>query len=194
MRSEAASGRIGLGEREGPSVSPAASEGTNRAFCSSVPNVRIGSVAALVCTATVTPMPASARDSCSRTRMYDEVGAGAAMFLGDTDAHQPELAEPGEELPREVVLAIPLGRVRRDLRVGDVGPAPGSRCSALSEKSMARRVWALRKSRIRSFADPRRAKTLEGGRSCGRGAPSYGEGAQFSGRACDARLPSGYSA
>jgi hypothetical protein len=52
-----------------PSASPAASGGTKRAFCSSVPKLRIGSVAALVCTATVTPTPASARDSCSRTRM-----------------------------------------------------------------------------------------------------------------------------
>ena len=50
-----------------PIVSPRASEGTKRLRCSSVPNVRIGSVAALVCTATVTPTPASARESSSST-------------------------------------------------------------------------------------------------------------------------------
>ena len=50
-----------------PSASPRASGGTKRAFCSSVPNVTIGSVAALVCTATVTPTPASARESSSST-------------------------------------------------------------------------------------------------------------------------------
>ena len=51
-----------------PMASPRASGGTKRAFCSSVPKVTIGRVAALVCTATVTPTPASARDSSSRTR------------------------------------------------------------------------------------------------------------------------------
>ena len=50
-----------------PSVSPLASGGTKRRFCSSVPNARIGSVHALVWTATVTPTPASARESSSST-------------------------------------------------------------------------------------------------------------------------------
>ena len=48
---------------------PCASGGTSRSTCSSVPCCRIGSVPALVCTATVTPTPASARDSSSRTKM-----------------------------------------------------------------------------------------------------------------------------
>ena len=52
-----------------PIFSPCARGGTNRSRCSSVPNARIGSVQALVCTATVTPTPASARDSSSSTRM-----------------------------------------------------------------------------------------------------------------------------
>ena len=52
-----------------PIFSPWASGGTNRSRCSSVPKARIGSVQALVCTATVTPTPASARESSSSTRM-----------------------------------------------------------------------------------------------------------------------------
>ncbi len=51
-----------------PISSPRASGGTKRSFCSSVPKARIGSVAALVCTATVTPAPASAREISSSTR------------------------------------------------------------------------------------------------------------------------------
>jgi hypothetical protein len=42
--------------------------------------VRIGSVVALVCTATVTPTLASARDSSSRTRMYDRKSAPAPPY------------------------------------------------------------------------------------------------------------------
>jgi hypothetical protein len=49
------------------SCSPAASVGTMSAICSSEPWLRIGSVPALVCTATVTPTPASARESSSST-------------------------------------------------------------------------------------------------------------------------------
>ena len=49
------------------SSSPAASGGTKRSICSAVPWARIGSVPALVCTATVTPTPASARESSSST-------------------------------------------------------------------------------------------------------------------------------
>ena len=86
-----------------------------------MPKATIGSVAALVCTATVTPTPASARDSSSSTSTYETKSAPApAELLGDADAHQAELAELGEHLPREPVLAVPLGGVRRDLGVGDL--------------------------------------------------------------------------
>ena len=51
------------------SSSPDASAGTMRAICSSLPWLMIGSVPALVWTATVTPTPASARESSSSTRM-----------------------------------------------------------------------------------------------------------------------------
>ena len=64
--SEPASGSVSA---NAPIASPRASGGTKRLRCSSLPKPRIGSVTALVCTATVTPTPASARDSSSSTRM-----------------------------------------------------------------------------------------------------------------------------
>ena len=67
-----------------PIWSPRASGGTNRARCSSVPNPRIGSVTALVCTATVTPTPASARESSSSTRMYETKSAPAPPYSSGT--------------------------------------------------------------------------------------------------------------
>ena len=52
----------------------------------------------------------------------EEVGAGAAVLVGHADAHQPELAELGEDLLGEAVLAVPLGGARGDDLVGE---APG---------------------------------------------------------------------
>ena len=70
VRSEPASEPASVSvSAKAPISSPRASGGTKRERCSSVPNVRIGSVTALVCTPTVTPTPASARESSSRTRM-----------------------------------------------------------------------------------------------------------------------------
>ena len=75
MRSSAARVRIAPASEPEPdsvsanaaSSSPLASTGTCSAICSSLPWLRIGSVPALVCTATVTPTPASARESSSST-------------------------------------------------------------------------------------------------------------------------------
>ena len=104
-----------------PIVSPRASGGTKRLRCSSVPNVRIGSVQALVCTATVTPTPASARESSSSTRMYERKSAPAPPSASGTQTPiRPSSAELREHLAREAVLAIPVGRVRRDLRVREL--------------------------------------------------------------------------
>ena len=50
------------------SSSPRASGGTSRSTCSGDPLARIGSVPALVWTATVTPRPASAREISSSAR------------------------------------------------------------------------------------------------------------------------------
>ncbi len=52
-----------------PISSPRASGGTKRARCSSVPKRSSGRVTALVWTATVTPTPASPRESSSSTSM-----------------------------------------------------------------------------------------------------------------------------
>ena len=104
-----------------PSARREASGGTNRSRCSFVPHARIGSVVALVWTATVTPTPASARDSSSSTRMYERKSAPAPPYSSGTHTPiRPELAEPCEHLAREAMLAIPLGRVRRDLRIGEL--------------------------------------------------------------------------
>ena len=51
-----------------------------------VPKARIGSVTALVCTATVTPTPASARESSSSTRMYERKSAPAPPYSSGTQA------------------------------------------------------------------------------------------------------------
>ena len=117
VRSEPASEPASVSvSAKAPISSPRASGGTKRERCSSVPKVRIGSVTALVWTATVTPTPASARESSSSTRMYERKSAPAPPYSsGHADAHQPELGELAEELLREAVLAVPLGRVRLDL-------------------------------------------------------------------------------
>ena len=86
-RRDASEPTSGSDSANAPIVSPRASRGTNRDFCSSVPHARIGSVVALVCTATVTPTPASARDSCSSTRMYDRKSAPAPPYSSGT--HTP---------------------------------------------------------------------------------------------------------
>ena len=92
--------RVGLGERERADHPPARERRERTArCCSSVPNARIGSVAALVCTATVTPTPASARESSSSTRMYERKSAPAASeLLRHAHAHQPELAQLREHV------------------------------------------------------------------------------------------------
>ena len=56
-----------------------------------------------------------ARELLQHEDVGEEVRARAAVLLGHADAHQPELGELAEELLREVVLAVPLGRVRLDL-------------------------------------------------------------------------------
>ena len=56
-----------------------------------------------------------ARELLEHEDVRDEVGTRAAELLGHADAHQPELAELREELSREPVLAVPIGRVRGDL-------------------------------------------------------------------------------
>ena len=88
----------GLGQRERPDLLA----GGERRHVAATPWSSSGSVHALVCTATVTPTPASARDELlEHEHVGEEVRARAAVLLGDADAHQPELAERGEQLARE---------------------------------------------------------------------------------------------
>ena len=104
-----------------PMTRPAARSGTNRRCCSSVPNARIGSVAALVWTATVTPTPASARESSSSTRMYEMKSAPAPPSSSGTQTPiSPSSPSFANTCSRERVLAIPAGRVRCDLGVREL--------------------------------------------------------------------------
>ena len=104
---------------------PDARSGTKRCCCSAVPWARIGRVAALVCTATVTPTPGvGARELLEHEHVGEEVRARAAELLRDADAEQAELPELADHLRRERVVAVPGGRVRRDLGLGHL---PGER-------------------------------------------------------------------
>ena len=104
-----------------PTRSPLASGGTNRARCSSVPNWRIGSVHADVCTATVTPTPASARESSSSTRMYERKSAPAPPYSSGTQTPiRPSSASDADQLARETVVAIPGRGVRFDLGLREI--------------------------------------------------------------------------
>ena len=62
----------------------------------------------------------AARELLEHEHVGEEVRAGAAVLLRHADAHQPELGELGEDVAREVVLAIPLGGVRLDLGADEV--------------------------------------------------------------------------
>ena len=62
----------------------------------------------------------AARKLLDHEHVGEEVGPGAAVLLRHADAHQAELGELGEDVAREVVLAIPLGRVRLDLGADEV--------------------------------------------------------------------------
>ena len=104
-----------------PISSPRASGGTNRDRCSSVPKredrQRHG---ARVHADRHPDARVGARELLEHEDVREEVRARAAVLLRHADAHQPELGQLAEELLREAVLAIPLGRVRLDLRLGEV--------------------------------------------------------------------------
>ena len=120
---------LGLGQREGadrlaarerrdePAALLVGAEGEDRQAST-----------ALVCTATVTPTPASARESSSSTRMYERKSAPAPPYSsGMQTPMQPELGQLAEQLAREAVLAVP--RRQRSARSPPArtrAPAPGS--------------------------------------------------------------------
>ena len=71
---------------------------------------------ALVCTATVTPTPASARESSSSTRMYETKSAPAPPYSSGTHTPiSPSSASLAKSSRREAVLTVPVGGVRLDL-------------------------------------------------------------------------------
>ncbi len=59
-----------------------------------------------------------ARELLEHEDVREEVRSRAPELLGHADAHQPELAQLGEQLAREGVLAVPGRRVRGDLGLG----------------------------------------------------------------------------
>ena len=122
MRSEPASEPApGSVSANAPSCSPRASGGTKRARCSSVPNARIGSVdRARVHRDRHPHAGVRARELLEHEDVREEVGARAAVLLGDAHAHEPELGELRDQLVGEAVLAVPVGRVRHDLRLGEL--------------------------------------------------------------------------
>ena len=74
-----------------------------------------------VCTATVTPTPASAREISSSTRMYERKSAPAPPYSSGTHTPiSPRLAELHEELTGKGVRPIPRGGVGLDLDARDV--------------------------------------------------------------------------
>ena len=104
-----------------PTRSPRASGGTKRARCSSVPNRSSGSVQADVCTATVTPTPASPRESSSSTRMYERKSAPAPPYSSGTHTPiSPSRRERADQLARKAVVAVPRGGMRFDLGACEV--------------------------------------------------------------------------
>jgi len=61
-----------------------------------------------------------ARELLEHEHVGEEVRPRSAVLLRHAGAHQPELGELGEDITREVVLAIPGGRVRLDLCADEV--------------------------------------------------------------------------
>ena len=65
-----------------------------------------------------------ARQLFEHEDVRQEIGACAAVLLGDACAHQAELGELREDLARERVLPVPGRRVRLDLLLGEVAREP----------------------------------------------------------------------
>ena len=75
-----------------------------------------------------------ARQLLDRDRVGERVAAAAAVFLGDRDAHEPELGQLRDEVVGEAVLAVELLGDRRDPLLGELAHGlPESSCS--SERS-----------------------------------------------------------
>ena len=62
-----------------------------------------------------------ARESLDDQHLRERVSAAAAEFFRKRDAEKAELAELLDDMPREGLFLVPLGRVRLDLALGKVG-------------------------------------------------------------------------
>ena len=65
-----------------------------------------------------------ARELLQHEDVREEVRARATVLLGDAHAHEPELGELRDQLVREPMVAVPVGRVRDDLRLGELPGQP----------------------------------------------------------------------
>ena len=59
-------------------------------------------------------------DLLAGQRFGDEVETGAAVLLGNDDAEDPELGQPLDQPPVELVLDVVLDRDRQDLVVDEI--------------------------------------------------------------------------
>ena len=104
-----------------PRCSPRARGGTKRARCSSVPNARSRERrGARVHRDRHADTGIRARELLEHENVGEEVRARSAVLLGHADAQKPELGELRDQLVREAVLAVPVGGIRRDLRLGEL--------------------------------------------------------------------------
>ena len=65
-----------------------------------------------------------ARELLQHEDVREKVGARATVLLGDTHAHEPELGELRDQLVGEPMVTVPVGRVRDDLRLGELSGQP----------------------------------------------------------------------
>ena len=65
-----------------------------------------------------------ARELLQHEDVREKVRARAAVLLGDAHAHEPELGELRDQLVREPMVAVPVGGVRDDLRLGELPGQP----------------------------------------------------------------------
>jgi hypothetical protein len=94
--------------------------GTWRSRCASVPK-RAMTSATMFVTAIVTAVDAhAARDLHHGERIRHDARLRAAELRGDVDAHEPELGEALQDLEREALLAVELGRDGLDHALGVV--------------------------------------------------------------------------
>ncbi len=62
-----------------------------------------------------------ARESLDDEHLRERVRAAAAELFRERDTEKAELAELLDDMPREALFLVPLGRVRLDFALGEVG-------------------------------------------------------------------------